>query len=303
VTGAADIFVNASEIGFNVSHPYELENITMNATIRNIGTAPASNVFVQFFDNTSAPFQIGDNFTIVSLPAGGTVVVNVTSISIIGNRTIRVVADPINTVVESNETNNNATRQLNVQAWSIYFGNNVGNLTLDSAANITKYRWNASDAGFVYFFDLDSNFSFAQLQALGRNTTNGTAVNDFGEADVNLNMTGFNDSVVALFAVDNNSTPNETRNLTIFDRPVNLVPVLNSTNVGTFITGILWDTADDTNGQYDLTDKEDLVFVANINLSKTGASGSGIDYEVRVPSLLRQYRPVRNQTAFLVEIG
>jgi hypothetical protein len=303
VTGAADIFVNASEIGFNVSHPYELENITMNATIRNIGTAPASNVFVQFFDNTSAPFQIGDNFTIVSLPAGGAVVVNVTSISIIGNRTIRVVADPINTVVESNETNNNATRQLNVQAWSIYFGNNVGNLTLDSAANITKYRWNASDAGFVYFFDLDSNFSFAQLQALGRNTTNGTAVNDFGEADVNLNMTGFNDSVVALFAVDNNSTPNETRNLTIFDRPVNLVPVLNSTNVGTFITGILWDTADDTNGQYDLTDKEDLVFVANINLSKTGASGSGIDYEVRVPSLLRQYRPVRNQTAFLVEIG
>jgi hypothetical protein len=228
----------------------------------------------------------------------------VSYITIVGNRSILVAADPFNTIVETNETNNNATRQLNVQAWTIYFGKSRGNLSLDATLESrSQFSWNHTDAGFVYFFDTDSNFSLLSLQALGRNTTNGTAVNDFGEADVNLNMTGFNDSVVVLFTGGSNSTPNETRNLTIFGRLVGQVPVLNSTNVGTFITGILWDTADDTNGQYDITDKEDLVFVGNLNVSKSGASGTNIDYEVRVPSLIRSYKPTVNQTAFIAEHG
>jgi hypothetical protein len=302
--GAPDIFVNASEINFNVSHPSENENITINATVRNIGTAPATNVLVQFFDMTGSRTQINGNLTIASLPAGGAVVVNVSYITIVGNRSILVAADPFNTIVETNETNNNATRQLNVQAWTIYFGKSRGNLSLDATLESrSQFSWNHTDAGFVYFFDTDSNFSLLSLQALGRNTTNGTAVNDFGEADVNLNMTGFNDSVVVLFTGGSNSTPNETRNLTIFGRLVGQVPVLNSTNVGTFITGILWDTADDTNGQYDITDKEDLVFVGNLNVSKSGASGTNIDYEVRVPSLIRSYKPTVNQTAFIAEHG
>jgi hypothetical protein len=301
-----DIFVNASEIFFNVSHPRETENTTINATIRNLGSATATTVLVMFWDNTTTgmPFQINGNITIGSIPGGGAVVVNVTYITIIGNRTILVAADPANTITETNEGNNNATAQLNVQAWTIFFGNSRANLTLDAILeNRSHFTWNHSDAGFVYFFDTDSNFSVTALQALGRNTTNGTAVNDFGEADVNLNMTGFNDSVVVLFTGNSNSTPNQTRNLTLFGRLVGQVPVLNSTNTGTFITGILWDTGDDTNGQYDLTDREDVIFVGNINLSKAGASGNPIDYEVRVPTLLRQYRPPNNQTAFITELG
>ena len=301
ICGRPDLFVNSTDILFNDSNPAENQNITINATIQNIGTAAASNVLVQFFDNTSAAQQINGNFTIESLPAGGSVVVNVTYIAIIGNRTILVASDPENTISESDETNNNATAQLNVQAYTQFFGSVLGNLTLDDSSLDTFYSWNFTDSGIIYFFDTDSLFNFTDLQALGRNTTNGTAVNDFGEADVNLGMVGFNDSIVDLWASDN-STPFDTRNFTIFNRLVGQVPIINSSNASTFVTGILWDTGDDSTGEYDISDKEDLIFITNINISKSGASGSPIDYEIHVPSLIRAYRPSANLTAFISEL-
>jgi hypothetical protein len=51
----------------------------------------------------------------------------------------------------------------------------------------------------------------------------------------------------------------------------------------------LWDTYNDTDGQYSQSDKESLVFAAKINKGKQGAFGN-YDYEARVPAKLRSYR-------------
>jgi hypothetical protein len=300
--GQPDLQVNDTSIFFNNTNPREGENITINATVCNIGTTTATGFNVSFSDGlnfTGVRFANLSNFT---LAAGACFLVNATYLPPIGNRTISVLVDPENVILEINETNNNATRTLNVQAYTFYFGNIRGNLTLADAASLNKFTWTHIDAGFVYFHDTDSQFNFSRLQALGRNTTNGTAVNDFGEANENLNMSRFNDSVQFLWATDN-STPRELRNLTIFSRLILSVPVINSTNSSAFFTGILWDTADDTNGQYDISDKEDLVFITNINLSNNGQFKNNIDYEARVPSLLRAYRLSVNQTAFQVELN
>jgi hypothetical protein len=303
VGGQPDLQVNSSSINFNNTHPREFENITINATVCNIGTRIAQNFNVTFVDGLNASTGVRfANLSGFTLTNGECMIVNATYLPPIGNRTINVFADPENFLLESNESNNIGTRTLNVQAYTFYFGNVRGNLTLADMASLNKYTWVHIDAGLIYFFDNDSIFNFSSLQALGRNTTNGTAVNDFGEANENLNMTRFNDSIQFLWATDN-STPRELRNLTVFNRPVLSVPVINSTNSSTFFTGILWDTADDTNGEYNIGDKEDLVFVTNINLSQNGQFKNAIDYEARIPSLLRSYRPSVNQTAFRVELN
>jgi hypothetical protein len=302
-----DLFVTGANISFNNTNPRERENITINATVCNIGTAAATGFNVSFRDGNETGGVEISNHSIASLASGACVVANDTYITVIGNRTICASVDPplgSGLVVESNETNNFGCTQLNVQAYTYFFGRNFGNLSLEDAVGNVKFSWNATDNGTVYFFDNDSLFNFSALQALTINTTNGTAVNDLGEANVNLNMTGFNDSIQILWGGGDNSTPLFRRNFTVFGRRVLDVPIINSTNSSLFVTGILWDTQDDTNGEYDILDKEDLVFVANINLNKSGVTGQNIDYEARIPSLLRRYRSaVNNITAVIAELG
>lgn len=297
--GRADLIITELNITFNNSRPKENENITIFANVFNTGNAAAPNVLVQFFDGG---VQI-DNRTISPVLSGGdNQTVSVTYVSVIGNRTIRVVVDPLNTVVEQNETNNNASRTLNVQSHTFFFGRINGNITLANVQNLSEYTWNHTDAGNVFFFDVDSKFNFSALQALGKNVTNGTAGNDFGDANLNLNMTGFNDSMQFIWAGGSNDTALFFKNFTIFGKTVFDVPVINSTNSSIFVTGILWDTQDDTNGEYDTTDKEDLVFVGNIVLNQSGEFLDNIDYEVRIPSLLRAYAGGANEIAFIAEL-
>ena len=82
------------------------------------------------------------------------------------------------------------------------------------------------------------------------------------------------------------------------------MPTAESTNSTTFVTGILWDSSDDTNNnyQFDNTSKEDIVFVTRVNQSKTGMYGT-YDYELRVPANLKNYKGPDTQTVvFYTEI-
>ena len=77
------------------------------------------------------------------------------------------------------------------------------------------------------------------------------------------------------------------------------VPVVNSTNTISFVSGIVWDTSDGGDGQYDGT--EDAVFVTTINESQAGKYGV-YDYEIRVPVRLRDYTSGSSTVAFYGEI-
>ncbi len=83
-----------------------------------------------------------------------------------------------------------------------------------------------------------------------------------------------------------NSNPKNTESFTIFGNTIDNVPIVNSTNTSSFITGILWDSSDDSsNGQFDSS--EDIVFITRVNQSSQGKYGI-YDYEISVPANLRK---------------
>jgi hypothetical protein len=302
--GIPELEINDSHIVFNNTNPNEYENITINATVFNLGRAAARNVLVDFWDGINCTGSYIGNRTISPvLPRNSNATVNITYISVIGNRTISVCVDPYSYIREINKTNNNASRTLNVKSTSVYYGNLTGsNLTLDNARNLTAYDFGFNNSGNIYFFYANSTFNFTSLQALGRNRTGGATTNDFWDADFNLNSTFFNDSVRRLWANWSNGTPVTTRTFEVYNNTIPFVPIINSTNNSIYVTGILWDMDDDTNGQYDTTDNEDLVFVGTINQSYTGGFGIRVDYEIRIATLLRRLKGQLNKTAYIVEL-
>ncbi len=109
-----DLTLSASDIVFSENKVQGGDVVTITATIHNIGRGPASDVHVRFTDNGA---QIGDVQTIASIPAGGTGTASVVwSVKHeTGTRVIEVTADPANTIRESDETNNTASKSVTVR--------------------------------------------------------------------------------------------------------------------------------------------------------------------------------------------
>jgi len=129
--------------------------------------------------------------------------------------------------------------------------------------------------GNSYYSDDDASYSFSDLRAM-----DGT--NDLFEADLKLNMTGFNDSIERLWDKNDDGNADVTSTFTIAGADITDVPVVNTTTTNAFITGILWDSGD---GGAEFNGNQDIVFVTRLNDSKVGKYGS-YDYEVRIPSKL-----------------
>ena len=99
-------------------------------------------------------------------------------------------------------------------------------------------------------------------------------------------MSDFNDSVYVTFT--DSGTPKSFANFTISQNEVYSVPVINSSSNGEFVTGILWDSSDSGDLEYDSSEREDIVFVTNVNRGKVGTYGI-YDYEIDIPAKLRSY--------------
>lgn len=131
---------------------------------------------------------------------------------------------------------------------------------------------------------------------MGKNSSGFNSSNDFLEADALLNMTSFNDSISNLYAI--NQTPKQTTSIFIFKRNITGIPIANSFNNSNFTTGILWDTSDDTNGEYDSAEAEDLVFISQTKLDSKGSFGT-YDYEMRFPSNLKLYHGPNSRLVYI----
>ncbi len=304
VLGFIDLKISASDMAFSNANPAEGENITINVTIRNLGNESANNVLVEFWDDA---INIG-NSTIDFLPFSSTSVIRFWNAEI-GPSNITVRVDPKNIFLESNETNNNATQKVSISAYHTY----VGTVRSFTALGIgSDFLFGTETSGCnLLVTDSDSTVDFSALKALGRRKIFGVGLNDFIDADVLLNMTFFDDSISAEWTSFDNSPspffkifPQETRPFLVFNKTILDVPIVNSTNSTFFRTGILWDASDDTdgsNGQFDINDKEDLIFVANINQSKSGKFGV-YDYEIKIPALLREYKPGSSTVDFFIDL-
>lgn len=94
--------------------------VTIHALILNDGTATARDVVVQFIDATSSssPQPIGQPLTIDRIPAGGSAGVQIAYPTAGGpdKRSIQVIADPNNFILERSESDNKTTKSLTLSA-------------------------------------------------------------------------------------------------------------------------------------------------------------------------------------------
>ncbi len=116
------------------------DSVTITATVRNIGTAPARNVPVAFRVDGA---QVGSVQTISSIAAGGSGTASVVweAKHRDGTHTITVTADPANAIAELSEVNNSASGTFVVR------GNKVQNASFESSSTGTSPDgWSGSGA-------------------------------------------------------------------------------------------------------------------------------------------------------------
>jgi len=304
-----DLVINSGNISFNNTFPREGENITINATIYNLGGSDAINITIQFWlgDPDTNGVQIGNNFTVNITEVTGAqpnITLNVSWIATgPGPFNFYVVVDPPTatngSITELNETNNKNNKTIHVPAYN-YFNGYVQNSfhVANALEQSFYYHLNVSNVtGNIFVADEESTVTFSSLQAIGRDTSDNVATNDFNDTDTGLNMSHYNDSIRKIYTEDTD-TPKATRTMTIMGQEINNVPIINSTSVNSFVTGILWDMS---NGNTEYNGTQDLVFVTQINDTHIGAYGT-YDYEIRVPTNLKNYKGAGTNVAFYWEI-
>jgi len=286
----SDLVVYPFEIIFSKSSPIENEVVIINATIHNLGCSNADNFLVGFYegDPDTGGVQINGNKTI-STATRSNATVDITWNTKIGTTNIFILVDINNSITEANESNNKANKTFNVGAWQEFYGNSSVNKILSDAAFYNLGLWlnETSLQGNIFIADKENNVDWLSLQAIGVNITNGSTNNDFSDIDILLGMADFEDSVFNTFTDD--GIPKDTKSFIVHGKTIENVPVINSTNNQNFVTGILWD-ASDTSGdaEYSQEDREDLVFITQLNKGKQGAYGN-YDYEIKIPVKLRDY--------------
>ncbi len=116
-TPLPDLELGPPDITFNPLSPVETGNpITVSADVHNLGDADASSVLVRFFDGPpSMSNQIGPDRVIPFIPHGGAFPTSIVwTAEPPGVHLICAVADPASTILELNESNNQACDQIEV---------------------------------------------------------------------------------------------------------------------------------------------------------------------------------------------
>jgi len=192
--------------------------------------------------------------------------------------------------------NQTETQTFILPSWHFYYGNLSTKIALSNVQNQSEYIWPEEAEANIYVVETGSNIDWLSLQALGRDTSNISAFDDFYEADVNLSLTIFSDSINNTYT--KNNQPKQTTSLLVYDRTILNIPIANSTNNSNFFTGILWDTTD---GGTQYNGSQDLVFFTRKNLTLQGKFGV-YNYEIRVPATLKNYKLNSGTVSFYVEL-
>jgi len=105
-----DLTLTRDDITFSPSSPVEGDLVTINATVHNIGDGNAENVTVRFLEGSITL----TNLTIDSINANASVTVSINWTATYGNHTITVAIDPDDLIPEGNESNNQASKEIEV---------------------------------------------------------------------------------------------------------------------------------------------------------------------------------------------
>ena len=110
---------------------------TLTASVSNMGTEAASNVTVRFLDGQAL---IANSSPVASLAAGATAQTSISwnTRGLNGDHIITAIADPANTVAESNENNNRGTITVTIR------GNKVTNGSFEQASGSSPSGWSGT---------------------------------------------------------------------------------------------------------------------------------------------------------------
>ncbi len=112
-TGTPDLQITATDLKITPASYKGGDKITLKATVANNGTLKASNIKVKFFFNGVEIYS--KNITSISKKSKNTVNYQYTlPLNFLGTAVFRAVADPDNTIAESDENNNAAEMNANV---------------------------------------------------------------------------------------------------------------------------------------------------------------------------------------------
>ena len=112
-----DLSITSSDITITPSAPEPGDAVTITAIARNRGETAEGNVTVDFYDgDPTAGGSLINKQTVLSIDPGGSSYVQVSSSLQVGEHTIYVILDKDNSVAESDETNNAATKTFTVGA-------------------------------------------------------------------------------------------------------------------------------------------------------------------------------------------
>jgi hypothetical protein len=303
---APDLVVRSEDIWFEYEEKIEGAQYIIYANITNEGLSPAEGDFnVTFYlgDPNQTGTLIGRS-TMNNLGSLETKTANITNNFIIGANNIYVVVDEENAINETDTENNKANNTISLELYQYFYGNMTTDIALAKSdfsmflgyPNLTGLK------GHIFFTDADAEFSFNNLQAITRNTNGDLVAGDFANLDEAMNTTHLADSIKNVWGAGT-ETPIATRTFNISTGQIANVPIVQSTEHPDFVTGILWDTNDDTGNQrYDANDRETVVFVTEINYGKQGRYGI-YDFEIRIPATLREYSGENTKVAFYFEIN
>ncbi|PIN90365.1 hypothetical protein COU60_01775, partial [Candidatus Pacearchaeota archaeon CG10_big_fil_rev_8_21_14_0_10_34_76] len=297
-TSFSDLVLYPQQLFFSNKNPIESEIVFINASVHNIGCGNASNFSLGFFqgDFDNGGVQITNLSLSLDGFSNSTVVINWSAE--IGPQEIFVHADFSGDIVEGNESNNKIFEILEITGWQEIYGDAFLSTLLANQGIINLSGWsNDSGSWNIFVVDKEAEIDWLSLIALGRNILGNPTSNDFSDIDNILDMVSFSDSVSNVFT-SNGNDPISTDSFFISGLEIANVPVVNSTNNSNFVTGILWDPFKDVNGEYDILDKEDVVFVTKVNNGQEGAYGI-YDYEIKIPVRLREYYPADSDEVYV----
>jgi peptidoglycan/xylan/chitin deacetylase (PgdA/CDA1 family) len=122
-TPKPDLTLTSDDITFTPPIPSEGEQVTISATIHNIGDEIAGNVIVGFYNGPPSPENLIGTDTITSIEPAASAIASTLWMAVSGENEIYVLADPDYSISELNENNNEASKTITISAGSIHVEN------------------------------------------------------------------------------------------------------------------------------------------------------------------------------------
>ena len=122
VPGPPDLAIAVEDLSFTPENPLTTDTITITAIVHNPGDRTVTNVGVGFYDGNPADggTQVGETVTLAGINAGGTGTARLACTLGVGMHDLFVVVDPLGAIPETDETNNQASIQIEVDM--LFFG-------------------------------------------------------------------------------------------------------------------------------------------------------------------------------------